>query len=162
MSRDFLNAPTAPKVEGAGMGEVLTALQGQTVIWEDIRRELMKQNADVLAFTRIDGSSPIASGDTAQHRVFFEIGGKTIVVYHILIYSTYTGSVYLSVNGLSNPLDGIPFASGDVLELDSPVESVYIMTDGSADCAINGPSDITNGGFFIYGFGISDFDRQRR
>ena len=157
---DFLDQPQA--VEAPRNADATTqAISAMGLVLADIRRELMKQNPEVLATTRVQGNNKIATSDTDNHKVYFEVGGKTITAYLLLIYSTFSGNVAVSVNGMANQNDGIVFAAGDLIVLPISVDSVYVMTDGSADCPINGPADKVDGGLTINAFTIPDYDRQR-
>ncbi len=143
------------------MGQaIVDAIGAQMLVLADIRRELLKQNPDVLAITKVQGSNVI--DDTNDHRVYFEVGGKPVTAYSILIYSTFTGTVALSPNSMSKQNDGILLAQGDVTVLPIAVDSLHIMTDGSNPCSVNDSSDASEGGFFIYAFTIADYERNRK
>lgn len=160
MGRDFLApAPTAEHPYGSS-DDPLNAISGLQAVLIDIRRELMKQNPEVLTTTRVQGSNAIPSGDTASKRVFFEVGGKPVTVYAIWAFSSFTGNVYLSINSMATGNDGLVFAAGDQVYLPLAVDSIDILGDGSNILQIN-TSDATNGGFFIYGWTIPDYDRNR-
>lgn len=162
MGRDFL-AP-APTVQANPVGvseDIANAVSAQYDVLLDIRRELMKQNPEVLAVTRVQGNNTIAAADTTDKRVFFEVGGKAVTIYALWAYSTYDGNVYLSINSMSKANDGLVFAAGDQIYLPLAIDSVHILSDGANALAVNDPSNATHGGLFIYGFTIPDFDRDR-
>ena len=145
----------------ADLTQVATALETHSSILEDIRRELMKQNPDVLALSKIQGSDTIAASDTHDYRVFFEVGGKPVTAYRLLVFSTFSGTIAFSINSMSKINDGIPLGAGDMLSLDIAVDSIHLLSDGSAACPFNGNSDASDGGIFVYGFTIPDFERRR-
>lgn len=157
---DFLEEPIARPIPG--ITDLSQALVPHYEVLCDIRRELMKRNPDVLAVTKVQGDNTIASGDESDHKVYFEIGGKAATVYRLLIYSTYTGDVAVSINGMGDINDGILLRDTDQpLVMDLSVDSVYVRGDGAHAIPINVPSDPTNGGVYIYGFTIPDYDRRR-
>jgi hypothetical protein len=163
MERDFLNPAPPAGVEGAGMGqEIVDALTKQAIIFEDIRRELMKLNPEVLAVTKVQGSNTIAANDSGDKRVYFEVGGKAVTVYRILIHSTYTSTIGISVNSMSKRQDGMSIAANAIVQLDIAVDSLHVSRVAATALSINDPSDGTNGGLFIYGWTIPDFERNRR
>jgi hypothetical protein len=161
MSSSFLDAPPEAEPMTDPMSGVSSALGEQSSIMADIRRELLKLNPDVLTETKVVGGNII---DTlAPRRVFFEIGGKPVTVYKVIAWTTQNGtSIALSVGPMANVNDGfILTSSPTVLEL--PLDNLYLAysTQG-AEIIVNGPSNIaTTGGVFIYGFTISDYDRER-
>lgn len=163
MYRDFLVEPEEPKVEGSGdLHPLAEGIAAQAEILSSIHRELLKQNPNVLAVTRVQGSSPILAPDVNDHRVFFEVGGKAVEVYSLVIYSTFSGSLAVSPNSMSKLNDGMILSAGDVLVLPITVDSMHVLTDGTADCPINNPSDDTDGALFIYGWTISEFENRKR
>ena len=54
----------------------------------------------------------------------------------------------------------LSLATGDMIILNLPLKSVWIRANALSGgaCAINGPAHATNGGFFLYGFTVSDYD----
>lgn len=160
MGRDFLAPHPSVAQPPIGVSEDYTkAFTLMQATLEDIRRELMKQNPEVLAFTRVQGLNTIAISDTQSHRVFFEVGGKPVTIYALWAYSTFSGNCYLSINSMATGKDGLVFASGDQVYLPLAVDSVSILSDGSAALPVNTAG--ASGGLFLYGFTIPDYDRNR-
>ena len=163
MGRDFL-APSPPTPEASPYGQGLDVANAMTqlaMIMSDIRREQMKNHPEVLATTVVQGINTIPASDTNSKRVRFEVGGKPVTIYSLWAYSSFTGKVSISVNSMANINDGHILVAGDQITLTLAVDSISVVSDGSHALAINGPSDPTNGGLFLYGFTIPDYDRNR-
>ena len=163
--RDFLNA--GPSVVTGSTNEFLTKLMAeQSDYLADIALYLRRQNADVLASAVVKGTSQLTNAitDLNSHEVVFQVSGKPVEVYKILVYNTYVNTVYLSVLSMANLYDGIPVVAGASFDFSIPTNSVYLRLAAiaGASCPINGPADIVNGGFFVYGFTTSDFDYGSR
>ncbi len=162
MGRDFLApAPTVQQNPVNVSEDIANAISPLHDVMCDIRRELMKQNPEILAVTKVQGNNTIATADTSDHRVFFEVGGKPVTIYALWLYSSFQGNAYFSINSMSKGNDGLVVAAGDQIYLPLAIDSLHVLTDGSSACPINTPSDTSDGGLFIYGWTISDFDRDR-
>jgi hypothetical protein len=164
MGRDLLEA--APAVVGSSNEELLRLLSEQNDYLQDIAVYLRRQNADVLTSTIVKSTNQFnnALTDNNCHEVVFQVGGKPVEVYKILAYSTYDGTIALSLLSMASIKDGIQFGIGDVLNLDTPTHSVYIMTADDVSTVpinVNGPSAAA-GSFYIYGFTIPDWDKIRQ
>jgi hypothetical protein len=156
LSQDPSAAGTLSQVEVAGL------ISNQTDVLADIRRELMKQNPEVLCTTVVQGGNVIQEANR-NYKVFFEVGGKQVPIYALLAYSTLAGAtaqVALSVNSMSVFEDGIPFVAGDVLYQSLTVDSMYIMLAGTGTI-VNGPATTDEGAFYLYGWTIPDYDRNK-
>lgn len=165
MTRDFLEAdPSSPGVLSRSELESLSIFK-QTDYLEEITRLIRKQNADVLATAVVKGTSQLSNAitDLNSHEVMFEVGGKPVEVYKIFAFSTYLTQVSLSLRSLANVNDGIPLLTGASLEFNIPTNSVHIMVSAlsGTSCIVNGPANVTNGGFFLYGFTVPDWDHIR-
>lgn len=165
--RDFLTPNTPPAVDSS-QSELVALLAQQNDYLQDIANYLRKQMADVLCTAVVHGASQIGPQkitDANTHQVRFEVGGKPVPIYSLLVYSSWTGQVNLAPLSLGNPNDGIPFAAGDTLQLNIPIDGGVYISSATASIAtpliINGPADPTNGGFFLYGFTIPDWDDIR-
>lgn len=154
--RDFL-APQYGQVDAPAPPTDIVSMANFHLL-RDIRRELRKQTPDVLTVSTLQGGNSIPQNDTSDHRVFFEVARKAATVYRLVVYSTYSGKVYFSVNSMGTIRDGIEFSRGDVRTFDIVVDSVHIKSDGAQILPLNGPTDSTNGGIFIYAWTISTFD----
>lgn len=165
MVRDLLTVdPAAP--EYGSLAQQNSLLIEQADYLQEIAMYLRRQNADVLASADVNGTSALANAitDPYSHEVVFTVGGKPVDIYSLLVFSTWTGIVSMSVQGLSKPNDGIQFVAGDVYNFNIPTHSVFVMSATAAIATpliINGPSDATIGGFFLYGYTIPDWDRLR-
>lgn len=166
--RDFLTAPPssgpAKQLPVDTISQYNAMLMQQTELLRDIRLALYKQNPDVRAATYVFNAANNRITDTAPHRVNFQLGGKPVNVYQTLFYSSYNQNIYLALDGMSNALDGIRFAAGDVLVLPVALDTVTIQipTLSNSSCYINGPSNTTDGGFFILAWTIPDFEEIGR
>lgn len=165
MQRDLLNASPATPVAGSN-AELASLLAEQANYMAEIAMYLRRQNADVLASAVVLGTSQKTNGitDANSHEVVFEVGGKPVEIFNLLAFSTWTGTVAMSVQGLSKVNDGIPFAAGDVYNFNIPTHSVFVMSATAAIATpliVNGPSASDIGGFFLYGYTIPDWDRIR-
>src|ERR1035437_1492549 len=166
--RDLLVAD--PAVAEGSSNALSTVLLAEQSDWlQDIALSLRKQNPDVLCSAVVHGTSQLrnAISDTNDHEVSFEVGGKPSMIYSLMAFSTYTQTVTLSILSTANALDGIPMVAGDTVILPLNISSVYLRVNTLAGgvspvpCPINGPADATQGGFFIYGSTIPDYDRIR-
>lgn len=160
---DFLNSPNA-KPSGTSVLELAALMAEQNNLLADIAMSLLKQNPSVLTVANVQGTSPANDIiDTKPHMVRFEVGGKSVPVYSIFAFSTYDKTVTFSVGNMGNPLDGLPFVAGDMMEFHLTVDNIYVQATAlsGGSLIINGPADSTHGGFFVYGFTIPDFDRIR-
>ena len=148
----------------------------QTNYLREITLELRKSpNADVLCSAVVHGTSQLSNAisDINSHEVSFEVGGKPVSIYKLLAFSTYKAAdaglpITLSILSLANSMDGfiVPAVSATVapLFMAITVRSVWVQIPtlaSSGVCAVNGPADATNGGLFLYGFTIPDYDRFR-
>ncbi len=163
--RDLLVADPAV-AEGSSVALSNTLLLEQSNYLAEIAMYLRRQNADVLATAVVRGASQLTNAitDAESHQVHFEVGGKPVEIFNLLAYSTWTGTVAMSVLSLSKVNDGIPFAAGNVYNFKIPTYSVFVKSDTASLATplfINGPSSATLGGFFLYGFTIPDWDRIR-
>lgn len=163
--RDFLKAdPTNPGSLSDSEKAALANMQ-QTNYLADIAKYLHRQNPDVLATAVVKGASQVSNGiqDSNSHEVVFEVGGKPVPIYSLLIYSTWTGTLSVSVLSLSKLNDGIPFIAGDAFTLQVPTNSIFVIAPTATIAApliVNGPASPTLGGLFLYGYTISDFDNR--
>ena len=165
MRRDLLVAePAVAENSSSALSNAL--LSEHSDYLQEIAMYLRRQNADVLASAVVKSTSQLTNAitDTNSHEVVFEVGGKPVEIFNLLVFSTWTGTVAMSVQGLSKVNDGIPFAAGDVYNFNIPIHSVFVMSATAAIATpliVNGPSDTDLGGFFLYGFTIPDWDRIR-
>lgn len=164
--RDFLVATATPEYTNLSRLEALMAEQNDYL--QDIAQYLRRQNADVLCQARVQGTdqSTNAISNTNSTRVYFEVAGKPVVIYSLLAWSTWTpGTIGLSIQGLGSSVnDGIPYANGDLTQFNLPLKEIYLKVPDATinlPCAINGPSNVDIGGFFVYGFTIPDWDNLR-
>lgn len=165
--RDFLT-PTTPQAVSGSQSELLALMAEQNDLLQDIASYLRKQVADVLCTTVITGAGQIGPQkitDLNSHQVRFEVGGKPVPIYSLMAYSTWTGTVAFSILSMGNVNDGIPMIAGDVINLNIPIDGGIWVSSATASIAtpliVNGPSDPTNGGLFLYGFTTPDWDRVR-
>lgn len=163
--RDFLGTPTA-EVVGSSPYELATLLREQTDVMRDIRLALLRQNPDVLCQTVVQnaGTNNLTISDTGQHKVLFMSGSKQRSIYQLDCWSTYGQTIYLALNSMGNPKDGIPIVSGNTLVLPVNVDAVWIWVPALAGSGlnINGNADTTNGGFNLLGFTIPEFEEHVR
>ena len=162
-TRDFLKADPTPDMSLDSLASLLTR---QNDVLADIVRELRKQNANILASAVVRSTSQLSNSitDAYSHEVSFEVGGKPVPIYRLMAYSTYDGVVALSFLSMSKVNDGIPMIAGNVLDMQYETNSVYLQCATAtliAPVIVNGPSDTTVGGMFLYGFTIPDYDRDR-
>lgn len=163
--RDFLEAPPAVPV-GSSAAEIATLLQ-ETMgsLLADIRRELQKQNPDVFCFTVVNNTAHNQIINTNAHRITFEINGKKVPIYRLLAFSTYDQNVRLTIPSMANKYDGMLFtATSGPIQLPLYIDTMHVQADAlsASSLYVNGPADSTHGGFFIYGWTISDYDRERQ
>jgi hypothetical protein len=160
VTRDFLEAPdTVPTEKG-----IVEHLAAHTNYLQDIANYTKRQVADVLAVPVVRGVSQQGAQtitDTNSHEVKFEVGGKPVEIFKLLIFSTYTGNAAMSPVGMSKLADGIRFIANDVREFNFPTHSVFLMCDlgGAVNLVVNGPALSPGGGIFLYGYTIPDWDR---
>src|ERR1035437_2226489 len=162
MTRDLLTvSPATP--EGGTLTQQNSLLVEQSDYLQEIALGIRKQTADVLCTTVVKGTSQLSNAitDLNCHEVAFEIGGKPVEVYKILIYNTYAQTFYFSILSMSKINDGIPVIAGASMELHIPLNSLYLMlqTLSGTNCPVNGPTATDVGGIFVYGFSIPDYDR---
>lgn len=162
--RDFLVA--APTAEGSNSSELVRLLAEQTDYLADIAIAMRKDTADILTTAVVTRTSQLNNQitDLISHEVRFELAGKPVPIYRLLAFSSYTTGVVLSLGNLSGPKDGIIFAATTPpLFIPLATESLYIqavaLTGGILP--VNGPTNLTDGGFFLYGFTIPDYYRIR-
>lgn len=170
MGRDFLNGrPVAEPVTGAlgsSPSELAILMAQQTDVMADIRRELMKQNPEVLTTTVVEGGGNNAIQlANKSYKVWFTVGGKPVPIYALLAYSTIADSnsvaqACISVASMSKFADGLPFHFEDVLYQSLAVENMYVMVQ-SAGALVNGPAGSDAGSLYLYGFTIPDYDRNK-
>jgi hypothetical protein len=158
-TRDFLEGNISADqnlVDPADLLEIARLLK-------DIRRELYKQNPDVLATVEVQNAYQNQIADTNDHEVRFEVGGKPVPIYGLMAYSTYDVNVFVSIQKMSSTLDGIQLAANNVLVLGNMIDTMHVMLASKSGngCYVNGPADATHGGVFLYGFTIPDYDRDR-
>jgi hypothetical protein len=163
--RDLLVADPAV-AEGSTVALSNALLMEQSNYLADIAMYLRRQNADVLATAVVKSTSQVTNGitDAYSHEVVFEVGGKPVEIFNLLAFSTWTGTVAMSVVSLSKVNDGIPFAAGDVYNFSIPTFSVFVMSATAAIATpliVNGPSNTDLGGFFLYGYTIPDWEKLR-
>lgn len=129
-------------------------------ILRDIRRELIKQNPDVLASVVVQNAAANVIGDTNNHRVYFQVSGKPVRIYKLVMFSSFDANVIVSVQPTANALDGIVLTNKNaVFELTVPLDDVNVrLASASNNCPVNGPADSAHGGLFIWGFTIADYD----
>lgn len=162
--RDFLE--DAPTVIGGSQARLMQLMSLQNDYLQEIAIHLRRQNSDVLTTTLVKGTSQLTNAltDTKSHEINFLLGGKPVEIYRLLIFSTYTQSITFSPLSLANVKDGIVLtATSAPLSLLLPTHSLWVQATSLAGgtCSVNGPADSTNGGLFIYGFTIPDFERIR-
>ena len=164
MQRDLLTANPAV-AEGSTTAMQNSLLMEQSDYLADIALAMRKQTPDVLCSTVVKNTSQVTNAitDLNCHEVLFEVGGKPVEVYKILIYNTYANPMYWSIVSMSKIDDGIPVTSGTSMEYGIPTHSIYIMikTLSGTSCPVNGPTATDVGGIFVYGFTIPDYDRIR-
>jgi hypothetical protein len=161
--RDFLVAQP-PQAVGSSQDELTRLLAQQNDVLRDILWNLQRQNADVLAYGVVKGTSQLDNTikDLNSHEVTFQVGGKPVEIFSLFVFSSYDQTVTMSPLSLANALDGIPFVAGDTAVLPINVWSIYlrVATLSASQLVINGPADSTHGGFFVYGFTTPDFLRH--
>ncbi len=164
MQRDLLTANPAV-AEGSSSAMQNALLLEQSDLLADIALAMRKQTPDVLCTTVVKGTSQVTNAitDLNCHEVMFELGGKPVEVYKILLYNTYTNPMYWSILSMSKINDGIPVTSGTSMEYGIPTHSIFMMigTLSGTNCPVNGPTATNVGGIFVYGFTIPDYDRIR-
>ena len=163
-NRDFLEAtPASPGP--LTTPEMLALTQRQTDYLAQISSYLQRQSPDILCIPRVKNTNRDNQiADVNSHEVFFEVGGKPVTIYALLAWSTWTNNVGLSVVSMSKITDGMVMAANDVLNLQIAVSSMYVMAPdatAAAPMGVNSPSDAANGGFFLYGFTIPEWDKLR-
>ena len=157
MTRDILAGDIpAQSVHPADLSELSHLLR-------DIRRELYKQNPDVLASVEVQNAYLNQIIDVGDHEVRFEVGGKPVPIYSLLAYSTHDVSVFISIKQMSSTADGILLTSGNVLVLPTMIDVIHVRlaSISGTGCYVNGPADSTHGGLFLHGYTIPDYDRDR-
>lgn len=132
----------------------------------DIAMYLRKQNADVLCSAVVRGTSQLTNAitDNNDHEVMFEVGGKPVTIYSLLMFSTYKNDVVFSPLSMASGTDGLVIAASAVpVIIKIPLGSIHLLVPTLANnqCIVNGPADSDNGGFYAYGFTIPDYDRIR-
>lgn len=158
VARDFLNEAPHVNVDYDPLRDVNKTLVSQGSLLTSILNELRKDHPEVLAYAQSQFNNQILAGDTGDKRVFFEIGGKPVTIHKLMVFSTYDGDCYFSVQDMGgNAKNGIHITAGfnQVFLID--VDSVHIKSDGAQALYIN-QSNSTHGGLFLYGFTIPDFD----
>lgn len=170
LSRDFLDGDVQSG-QGTAIGStpagLVLLLAEQNDMIHDIRNFLYQQNPDVVCQTVIQNAAQdnVTITDTVQHEVYFQVGGKPVTAYNILLTSTYTQTVYIRTKSFgSSALDGIPFVAGDVLILAMPIENLYIWVPtlaASNALHVNGNAHADYGGFTIEARTISNYKPNR-
>jgi hypothetical protein len=158
LARDFLNADPTP-----GPSPKFDTLRMEASL-DQIAAYLRRMNPDVLATAIVKGTSQVTNAitDLYSHEVVFQVGGKPVPIYQLLAFSTYTSQVNLSLLSLANAKDGVPVTTTPLL-WNVATGSVHVRLSAitGSDCVVNGPAHATNGGLFLYGMTISDYDRTR-
>ncbi len=170
LSRDFLDGDVqsgAGVPLGSNPASLAILLAQQNDMMHDIRNFLYQLNPDVVCQTVIQNAAQdrVTITDTIQHEVYFELGGKPVTVYNILLHSTYSQTVYIRTKAFgSSALDGIPFVAGNVLILGMPIQNLYIWAPtlaASNTLNVNGNAHADYGGFTIEARTISDYKPNR-
>lgn len=162
--RDFLER--APAVVGSSNEELVRLLAQQNDYLQNISVYLRKQNPDVLTVPVVHRTSQASNAitDIIAHQVHFEVGGKPVPIYSLLVFSTYIHNVTINIQNLANVNDGLVFAAGDTIILPIEIDNLYVQVTqlgASGECIVNGPADPTDGAFFLFGFTIPDYDKVR-
>jgi hypothetical protein len=163
-TKDFLEA--SPNAVGSNQDELARLMAEQVDYLADIALAMKRLTADVLTFAVVKGTSQLNNAivDTGSHQVRFELAGKPVSIYKLLVFSTYDQTITLSFENQPSPKDGMVFtASTPPLYLPLTLETLYIQATAlsASLLPINGPVDLTHGGFYIYGFTIPDYYRVR-
>lgn len=170
MQRDFLDAGTV-KASGSTNDLLNQLLAEQSDYLALIAQHMRESQADVLTQVVVERTSQIGLGtvtpntivDLFPHEVRFQLAGKPVLVYKTLIWSTYTKTIGVSVVRTSSSLDGMQFTSTTPpLILDIPVNELYVHAAAltvANTLSVNGGS--ADGGLYIYGFTIPDYDQIR-
>jgi hypothetical protein len=166
MGRDFLGSKPAEPT-GSNPDQLLRLMSQQSNYLDEISVYLRRQNADVLCSAVVRGTSQLSNTitDNKCHEIVFEVGGKPVEVYKLLIFSTLDGVIAVSPLSMATIRDGIqlPLNTGVPLVLEIGLHSLWVITavDLSANpLVVNGPAG-TPGGLFVYGFTAPDWDKIR-
>lgn len=166
MTRDFLSGNPADPGDLSGAERDQLLMHQQTNYLAEIANYLRRQNADVLTSAVVRGASQLSNGiaDNKCHEIVFEVGGKPVEVYQVLIFSTWDGTIAVSPLSMATIRDGIQLAATDVYNFNIPTSSIWAMTADSVSVSVplivNGPAG-AGGGLFVYGYTIPDWDRIR-
>lgn len=166
--RDVLS-PTPPGVMGASAQDLATLMQGMIGTQMDtlsrILRELQRQNPSVKATTIVSNAHQNEITDTLDHEITFEVGGSRGPVYRVIVFSSYDQIVLFNDEPIGNVNDGLRFAATNmaIFPYSGGVMNVHVRAAAlsASSLFINGPSDVAHGGFFVYGWTIPIYDRER-
>jgi len=130
-----------------------------TNVLERIARFLDKNNPAVLATAMPEGG--VLSGGISN-RVHFEIDGKPVPIYSLLIFTSTTAGITINFSGrVANAKDGFAMTAASIplVLSDFQMENVTVLWGGTAGTTttVNGPSDSTAGGVFIYGWTTQEY-----
>lgn len=167
--RDFLER--SPGVVGSSTEELANLLREQNDYMANIALYLRQLNADVLTSAIVKNTNQFTNGiiDTNDHEVVFQVGGKPVEIHKLVAFSTFTTGaavipVSLSLLSMNGILDGIPLTPTPLI-LDIHTHSVHLRTNyasiATVPLVVNGPANATQGGAYLYGFTIPDWDKIR-
>ena|SRR3990167_7741941 len=159
MTRDFLKADPTPDMS---LDSLASLLERQINYLRDIALSLSKMLPSVLCTSIVKSTSQVSNAiaDLNSHEVMFQVGGKPVTIYKLFAFNTYSTTMYLSMLSMSSIKDGIPIAAGGSFEYSIPTDSVHLRLsalDASGTCPVNGPTDATIGGIFVFGYTIPDY-----
>lgn len=164
--RDFLQASPSPGPAKSpdAAARYWHAMDENARLLRELIQLLLKQNPGVKATTVVEGTDGGRGSnvitDTLPHQVYFEIGGKRVPVYKTLIFSTYTETVTIHDEPVSNNLTGIRVLAGDVLiNAFEGVGQLNIKANALANSQliVNGSADSAEGAIYIYGWTNASF-----
>lgn len=167
MTRDFLGRSTAEDHKDGIAGLAISqqrledTLGLNNLLLLDLRRELMKQNPDVMCMSIVQNGGQYDSliSDLQTHEISFMQGNKRRTAFLIVAWSTYS-SVFLNLTR-GNPNDGFAVPSAPI-SIYAPLESVYasISAVNGSGCPVNGNTVAGTGGLYVYAFTIPDMDEK--
>lgn len=168
--KDFLegdlNTPITPAI-GSSPSELAALYTEQLDVMRDIRTFLYQSAPDVLTQLVIQnaGFSDLVINDTLKHQAYFQVSGKPVPVYALLVWSTYDKTIAFSPHDMGAPLDGMQLTATTPnypIFIPLTTQNVWIWCPTLATpLNVNGNADATHGGLFIQAYTTSDYQPNR-
>lgn len=155
-TQDFLNAGKV--FPGVDESASQFDLRRQTDLLRRILVELKKTNPEVLTSVVVQNTSANVIADQQAHQVFFQVGGKNVTIYKlIVIASTFNGWILNLDNPPANNFDGLILGVNSVTQFNVPIDNLYVKANAAppSGAVVGGPA-VTAGGLYLLGFTVPD------